>query len=73
MKNMKYFICPTSKEDYKFCGAADGSNINSKVLNPSHNEMTSRLVIDNSFKLNDKSQALCNYEIVYPRGANIGD
>ena len=73
MKHMKYFICPSSKRDYKFCGSVDGTAVNSKELTPSQNQNSSKLVIDYYNHFNINSKTLCNYEIVYPRGANAGD
>lgn len=73
MKHLKYFMCPTTARDYKYCGSSDGFPVNSKVFAPRQNETVTTIKIDDSFRFNMNSKAMCNYQIRYPRGANEGD
>ena len=70
LKFLKYFICPQTEYDRKFCG-----NLN-KIIVPSgknKNEFLQILGKNDDFKIFSGSDAICAFEIRYPPYSRHGD
>ena len=73
---MKYFICPTTIADYRYCGWVNNKPVNSKFIAPNSDGSKSSLIINGAntgYRLYEGTSAICGFELRYPSTASYKD